>query len=350
MHLFEALEWSNWKNLSIEVKKQVINQVLMYFVSPLKRISDVEYKEFELAGVKCGTFECSIDGERFVLVPGSKEVILGWDLGIQGLPVTVWDTQVEQPDSHFKTIVQNYGLENAEDWDIFVNESTSSLRKVSISPMLVQKDALPAGTKFIGQLDTITGEFQGLVEEFTSIEEKLRQYFKQPTNFEESLMWQLPTQIFEKDSFYALLSPTDEIYRIYRHQTCTLTTLRQYLHQQMFDLLDENQWEYAVGAGTRKLFRWGMELDEEVNYYGKQVTKKMHQENMFGLFFDVSRMRWEITDSNRLKLEKQKNVGISLFDKLPLSSYYRSRKILAEDEILDPCDFLYRKAIVIAHQ
>lgn len=60
MHLFEALEWSNWKNLSIEVKNQVINQVLMYFVSPLKRISDVEYKEFELAGVKCGTFECSM--------------------------------------------------------------------------------------------------------------------------------------------------------------------------------------------------------------------------------------------------------------------------------------------------
>lgn len=350
MHLFEALEWSNWKNLSIEVKNQVINQVLMYFVSPLKRISDVEYKEFELAGVKCGTFECSIDGERFVLVPGSKEVILGWDLGTQGLPVTVWDKKAIHVDTHFETIVANYGLENGEDWDIFVNESTSALRKVSIPPMLIQKEALPAGTKFIGQLDTITGEFQGLVEQFAPIEENLRQHFKQPTNFEESLMWQLPTQIFEKDSFYALLHPADETYRIYCHQTCTLNTLRRYLHQQMFDLLDEDQWEYAVGAGTRKLFRWGTELDEEINYYGKQVTKKMHQENMFGLLFDVQHTRWEITDSNRLKLEKQADVGIPLFDKLPLSSYYRSRKILAEEEILDPCDFLYRKVIVIAHQ
>lgn len=88
MDFFEALEWKNWKILSDELRMQVMNQVLMYFVSPLKYVSDVEYKEFSLSGVKCRTFECSIDGERFVLVPGNKEAILGWNFGTQGLPVT----------------------------------------------------------------------------------------------------------------------------------------------------------------------------------------------------------------------------------------------------------------------
>ena len=44
MDFFEALEWKNWKILSDELRMQVMNQVLMYFVSPLKYVSDVEYK------------------------------------------------------------------------------------------------------------------------------------------------------------------------------------------------------------------------------------------------------------------------------------------------------------------
>lgn len=347
MNLFEALEWSNWKNLSTELRVQVISQVLMYFVSPLKKVSDVVYCEFKLSGVKCGSFECSIDGERFVLVPGSKEVILGWDLGTQGLPVTAWDSKRKESSDYYETMARSYTLETTEDWDDFVNESTSILRKVTVPPMLVQKEALPAGTDLIGELNIVTGEFTGLVEQFSPVEPLLRKHFKQPQSLEESLMWQMPEEIFEKDSFYAVLQSEEECYRVYSHQTCSLTDLRKKVHHEIFDLLDEDQWEYAVGGGTRKLFRWGNEIPQDSNYYGKQVFKKMKQENMFGLFFDTSRTRWEVTDSNRLKLEKLTDTQIPLFDSLPLSSYYRSRKILSEDETLDPCDFLYRKAIII---
>ncbi len=350
MNLFEALEWSNWKTLATELKVQVISQVLMYFVSPLKRVSDVEYCQFELAGVKCGTFECSIDGERFVLIPGNKKAILGWDLGTQGLPVTAWDQTATNAHKKFTTLQESYRFETTEDWDIYVNESTSALRKVDIPPMLVQKRALPAGTAFIGHLDTITGEFTGMVEKFATIETNLQTHFKQPDSFEESLTWQLPAQIFEKNHFYALLCPETETYSIYTHQECTLASLRKAVHNDVFDLLDEDQWEYAVGAGTRKLFRWGNEVKIDTSYYGKQMDQKMQRENMFGLHFDVSRTCWELTDSNCLKLENMPATGIPLFDSLPFSSYYRSRKILSEEDSLEPCDYAYRKAIIIREE
>ncbi|KFN91537.1 hypothetical protein TMUPMC115_1313 [Tetragenococcus muriaticus PMC-11-5] len=169
MNIFEALEWSYWKTLSLELKTQVMNQVLKYFVSPLKKVSDVTYQQFELDGVKCGTFECSIDGQRFVLVPGNQAAILGWQSGVQGISRHLWDQTPLQETQDYRRIVRNYGLKTAEDWEIFVNESTTPLRKQIIAPMLVQKEAQPVGTTYIGEVDLITEEFSGQREKFTSI-------------------------------------------------------------------------------------------------------------------------------------------------------------------------------------
>ncbi|NLM65634.1 MAG: hypothetical protein GX180_00400 [Enterococcus sp.] len=348
MDFFEALEWSNWKNLSQELRTQVMNQVLMYFVSPLKYVSDVEYKEFELAGVKCKTFECSIDGERFVLVPGNKEAILGWNFGTQGLPITCWDQEPNEENLYFEELRKNYQFITTEDWDFFVNESTSSLRKVAISPMLVQKTALPAGARAIGELNAVTGEFTGIVEDFLPIEQAIRTYFKQGTSLLDSLTFQLPSELYEENQFYAKLNLADETYQVYHHESCTFETLKTAVNQQVFDLLSEDEWEYVVGAGTRKLFRWGNDLEQGENYQGRQVARKIKQENMFGLVIDHSRRFWELTDSGFLKLEKMEATGIPLFDWMPLSSYYRSRKILIKEKKLHPADYAYRKVIVIS--
>lgn len=350
MNFFEALEWKNWKNLSDELRIQVMNQVLMYFVSPLKYISDVEYKEFQLAGIKCQTFECSIDGERFVLIPGNKEAILGWNFGVQGLPVTTWDSKATAFSEVYQKVKENYQLETTDEWDAFVNESTSSLRKVAISPMLVQKSAVPAGTSYIGELNLVTGEFSGEVAAFLPIEQQLRGYFKEPKSLEDCFSFQMPKEIFEKNHYYGQLEKDRDVYRLYTHEACTHSTLKQKTHDQVFDLLTEDEWEYAVGGGTRRLFRWGNDLERGENYQGRQVTRKIQQENAFGLIIDSSRNFWELTDSNHLKLEKMQEVGIPLFDYLPLASYYRSRKILSEDTWLSPKDFAYRKAIVIREE
>lgn len=75
----------------------------------------------------------------------------------------------------------------------------------------------------------------------------------------------------------------------------------------------------------------------------------MEQENMFGLFFDTSMERFEITeDPGVLKLTNKKNhVGIPIVDFLPLSSYYSNTTTMMHEEILSPSNYLYRKAILI---
>jgi len=347
VNIFEALEWTQWKNLSLELKTQVMNQVLKYFVSPLKKISNVIYQQFELDGVKCGTFECSIDGERFVLVPGNQAAILGWQSGIQGISRHLWDQTPLHENETYRKIQKNYELKTTEDWDIFINESTTPLRKKSIAPMLVQKSAQPVGTTYIGDVNMITGEFSGSLEDFMPIKETFFSYFKQPQTFEESLSVTVPQEIFEEDKFYALLVEAEEKYTVYTHEICHQRRLQEKTEEELFDLLTEDQWEYAVSGATRKLFRWGNDLIEDDSYYGKQAAQKIQQPNMFGLYCPNNLSYWELTDSMYLKTEKAEKVGHPLFDHLPLASYYRSRKILAPYELMSPYDFRFRKAIII---
>jgi len=345
--LFEALEWSHWKNLPLELKTQVMNQVLMYFVSPLKKVSDVIFQQFELDGVKCQSFECLIDGERFVLIPGKKDAILGWKAGISGLAHDAWDTTGDLTDPAYATIRKNYGLQTVKDWDDFVNESTTPLRKRSISPMLVQKKARPVGTRYLGDLNMITGEFKGDQTTFGKIKKEFFAYFQKPQSFEESLAVKLPEEIFCENKFYAVLSDKTATYAIYHHQSCSLDQLRERVKEQVFDLPTEDQWEYLVSAATRKLFRWGNDLREDQSYYGEKVSRQIKQENMFGLKFSGELDHWEVTADNYLKLEQMTAVGNDVYDHLPLASYYRSHRLIAVDEALDPSDYYFRKIILI---
>ena len=241
MDFFEALEWKNWKILSDELRMQVMNQVLMYFVSPLKYVSDVEYKEFSLSGVKCRTFECSIDGERFVLVPGNKEAILGWNFGTQGLPVTTWDQKAHTLTNEYQKMKTNYHLKTTEDWDVFVNESTSPLRKVAISPMLVQKEASPVGTTYLGEFNLVTGEFTGEVESFLPIKNQLSHHFCVPESLEACLSFEVPNQLFKKNCYYGQLQLETDTYRLFSHQACTHQTLKQQVHDGVYAWYIRNQ-------------------------------------------------------------------------------------------------------------
>lgn len=338
MNFFEALDWMNWKNVSKELKQQVMSQVLMYFVSPLKHISDVEYVIFELAGVKCETFQCTIDGEQFVLVPGNQQAILGWNFGTQGIPVSACSQKSQLESDYYLKLAENYGLETTEDWDVFINESTSPLRKVAILPMLVQKQAIPVGCRRIGELNSITGEFIGDLEAFLPIETAVRRYFTGGATLEECFELTNPAEIFEENLFYAKWDMESDTYHLFTHKNETFESLKEKVEASLFELLDEDAWEYALGAGTRKLFRWQHYLEER---------PKLLQENMFGLLFSTDNNHWEITNSPFFKLEKMTSVGIPLFDVLPLATYYRSRKLRANQEVLSPIDYMYRKAIMI---
>lgn len=344
MNLFEILEWSNWKTISKEAKIQAIQQVLMYFVNPLKEISHLELVNFELGGVKCETFEFEIDGDPFVFIPGNPEAILGWDLGVSGLPTNSWDQHHPKEVGYkIKSLLEDYGLNTIDEWNHFINLHTSELRKVNVPPMIVEKFPLPAGCRFIGMLNTITGEFTGNMEQFASLESQVRgKLLGDADPFAAT-----PENILESDQFYLELNPGTDEYYVFNHQECTQTTLRDTIQNDGFDLLNENQWEFAVGAGTRRLFRWGTALDNDDSYYGRQVKISMSQPNMFGLVVDPSETRYEITDDPILKLDRWEQGGIPLLDYLPLATYYRSRRLLTPEETLSPLEFMYRRGIII---
>jgi hypothetical protein len=342
---FEALQWTHWKNLTAEVKSQLFQQVVMYFVSPLKEITDVHAIKTSYAGIKCDTFELTIDEEPFVFVPGNAETILGWDLGIQGLPMASWSKKWQEPISNsLRRLIDGYGLTTAEEWGDFVNESTSPLRKAAIPPMLVQKKALPAGTRLIGELDTVTGEFHGQVDQYETMAAEICHELQQPRSFAESLQWEMPKTISAEGRYYAELHPVSGNYHVYTHQQVTQNELQHWLGQHGFDLLSEEQWEYAIGAGTRRLFRWGNEKPCEDGV--KLAKKALAEPNMFGLMYPYAN-GWELTNSSFLKMDDWLECGNPLLDTLPYASYYRSRKMLSANQQLSPEKYRYRKAVII---
>ncbi|GCF93673.1 hypothetical protein NRIC_15640 [Enterococcus florum] len=348
MNLIDQLDWSYWKRLSDKDKRTLFGQVLMYFVSPLKRITEIELKEYELYGIKCQTFELCIDEEEFVFIPGNRDAILGWNLGTKGL--SLLETAPNSPHVKIPERLQTrYNLLDVASLAEYINEKTTSLRKVKIPPMFVQRYPLPAGTDYLGIYNAVNGSFTGEADQFVAFESEIRDLLCPNLSPSESIRWSFPKNLLKENHWYMDLVPNSDCYYVYSHKRHTYTSLRKEIRSQNFDLLTEDQWEYANGAGSRRLFRWGNDLNIHDPYRGKSIRNMMNGQNMFGLFFDTSMERYEITeDPGVLKLTaEQENTGIPIVDKLALSSYYSPDKTLLHEEILSPKEYLYRKAILV---
>lgn len=366
MDLFEQIEWAHWKNLKDAEKEALLQQLLMYFVPPTIEVNTIELVNFELYGIKCRTFELELDGELFVFIPGNHEALLGWDLGAEGLRAhELLGFDAEHLTKHtFKTTLTNEAIDAAAEWyeeemsyDLtslegisdYINEHTTDLRKVKIPAMFVQKYALPAGTEFLGIFDTVTGTFEGEVEQFFPLEKQICEKLFPRLSAAESLSWSFPKTLLEKDQFYLEFLPESDYYFVYSHSDCTHAELKLSLKREGFSLLSEDQWEFAVGAGTRRLFRWGNELLIQENESGRHIQSKMDGANMFGLVIDTQRDRYELTsDPTAIKLtQKGSNQSSLIEEMLPLATYFSSNHVILPEQKLGPTDYLYRKAILI---
>lgn len=366
MDLFEQIEWSNWKNLKDTEKQALLQQLLMYFVPPMIEVNTIELVDFELYGIKCRTFELELDGELFVFIPGNNEAILGWDLGAEGLKsheLLGFDAE-DLAKNTFKTTLTNESIESADTWNEkesiedltslegiseYINNHTTDLRKVNIPAMFVQKYALPAGTEFLGILDTVTGIFEGEIEQYIPYEKQICEKLFPVLSAAESLRWSFPKTMLLKNKVYLEFLPESDYYFVYSHSDCTHDELKRAVKREGFDLLSEDQWEYAVGGGTRRLFRWGNELLLQDNESSRQIKNKMDGANMFGLMINTGKTRFELTDErNTVKLTKQSPEKTHLIEKmLPLSSYFRSSHSVSLNQKLHPNDYLYRKVMKI---
>ncbi|MDR0922030.1 MAG: hypothetical protein LBM95_06595 [Lactobacillales bacterium] len=367
MEFIDQLSGACWKNATDEMKQALFEQVLAYHVKPELEVTNIQLKEFELFGIKNRSFEFMLANETFVFIPGQREVILGWEIGSEGLPthellgkpeqkenVSFWanfDESMHSYAQEFMEEQEEFDLETMEGIDAYINLHTTSLRKVDIPPMIVGKYALPASTNFIGRLDMITGEFEGETDLFGPFEKKIRQLLFPDLSLQESLVWSAPERFLEMNEFYLEYVENLDYYRVFLHQQLTLEENYARIHQWGFELLDENQWEYVVGAGTRRLFRWGNELNIEDNPLSEQpnpARKRALGENMFGAVIDTTRTRFEITNEEQiLKLGLVPQAGTLIENVLPLSSYYQSYVRIMKNEILSPLKYLYRKALII---
>lgn len=366
MDLFEQVEWANWKNLKDPEKEGLLQQLLMYFVPPTVEINTIQLVNFELYGIKCRTFELEFDGELFVFIPGNSEAILGWDLGAEGLrshELLGFDVEDLEKNT-FKTTLTNeeispvsewleeepqYDLTSLEGISDYINEYTTNLRKVAIPAMFVQKYALPAGTEFLGIFDTVTGTFEGEVEQFFPYEEIICAQLFPKLSAEESFTWSFPKSLLVKNECYLEFLPESDYYFVYSHNDFTHEELKLAVKRQGFDLLSQDQWEFAVGGGTRRLFRWGNELLIQDNESGRQIKSKMDGANMFGLVIDTEQKHFELTDDlAKSKLINQLVEKETIIENmLPLSTYFHPRHMISADQKLSPKEYLYRKVIKI---
>lgn len=341
MNAFQQMDWQIWKNLTDQEKMILMRQVLMYFVSPLTLVKNVVLKDFAIQGIKCRTFEFTINGEPFVFVPGQKEAILGWDKGIESLNIR--ELLADDPAFIFLENKKDVQLPTAQILAQIVNQETSPLRKAEICPMIVSKFSTPFGASFIGDFDPITASFTGEVEKFYPFQWAFKKQIQPQLTPEEALTWEYPEEILEKNSYYARLNKEKNIYHLYTHEICTLEEQKKKLRRFNFYLPTEDEYEYVMGGGSRKLFFWsGVQ-----NFFdGKEIVPSFQQiENMFGLEVDLTNHRQQLLASTSLLKPAQINFSAPTFLEgiLPLSPYARKKAQLVETDKLDANDFGYRK-------
>lgn len=341
MNAFEQMYWPVWINLQDNEKLILMRQVLMYFVSPLSLVKDVQLEDFDLGGVKCRTFTFTIDGEPFVFVPGQNEVVLGWDQGTEGLSLR--DILASEAAFTYLEHLPKPQIPSAEELAQTVNANTSQLRKVDVEPMIVSRYATPFGTRYIGDFETITGIFKGEVDTFSPLESRIRKIIYPQMTAEESLAWEFPKNYFEENGFYLELDPATSSYHVYLHEAQSLADIRKKLRRRNFTMPTEDEYEYLVGAGTRRLFFWGNRL----NFFdGQYISPSFAQvENMFGLKINIDRLQYQLLSENNLVKAGPINPDSDnlMAALLPLSPYFRKEVELTPTDILPSLNYSYRK-------
>lgn len=341
MNFYNQLFNPQWKLLDETAKYQLFDYIKSEFISPNLEISELSLKTFELAGVKNTTFEFRLMDEMFVFVPGQKDVILGWDSGSGALSFSeMVDIEHENPQ-----------LSSTEKVDEYINQNTSPLRKVTIPPMIIGRHALPASCIYIGWLDPFTGEFRGEVEKYFPFEQDIKDKLFPVLNEEEFLNFTQPKRYLKEGKYFLEYLEDEEIYLVCLHKEMTLLENIERIQEWNITLLNEDQWEYANGGGTRRIFRWGRNLPFDEDKFSQAAIQNVQMAraaNMFGLYFDIDEERYELTSYPEIvKLGRLQKVGTRIEKMLCLSTYYRNNHVVELDKKLSPLEYMYRKAIIL---
>ena len=87
-------------------------------------------------------------------------------------------------------------------------------------------------------------------------------------------------------------------------------------------LLNEDEWEYCCGSGTRRLFKWGNQLHRSL--IQDEANSPLWNENMFGLEIANAEFGPELIEGRPYTKGAwlEENFKAPVLNLLPLSSYY----------------------------
>ncbi|WP_025727927.1 hypothetical protein [Atopobacter phocae] len=284
MELFESLYHPKWRQLSAQQKMLMITQLLRVYVNPLLAVEKIELKQFSMGGIKTETISAYINQREFVFVPGQRQVILGWDV----------NDNIQSTPSEFLT--QSSKQMTAEEKlkrDYLLHKNLSKLRQVDIDPMFVQVEAELIGYQLIGQMNVVTGRID-IDSNHDDLKSEIRQVCEEQMHslYSMKALSSHDSNIRKGQRIMAKLQEDGDNYHLYLAQPTLFKEIRRKVDYLGMELMSEDEWEYALSAGLRYLFRnrTNWPLNDEL------FDQLLQQRNMFGLKMNDPALPFELTD------------------------------------------------------
>lgn len=258
---------------------------------------------------------------EFVFIPG--DIVI---LGYEGFPKNLSNESLKQ---------LKYFSENPNEFlEEYIRDNFSKIRKVTIKPMLVERE-----------LQTMAWKKSDL--------EQLKEYdsdlLKDYNEFKSSDYNRLTL-----DETARFTKVGDDI-EIELYDDISYEELCENLKEEGFSLANLDEWEYLCGGGCRTLFPWGDDLDYNMNllYFSKEGNNKydLEEPNFFGLSIAYDPYKMEIIDNKSFSKGGDGGCNIcggygDFLGYLPSSPYF-NQVIDYEEEDLNGDFNFYRRIIRI---
>ena len=237
--------------LPMEDKKEILENLAKKYNMELLR-----FETFSKYSKSTFTAVFKYKESEFVFVPGDTVT-----LGYEGLPKNLSDETLKS---------LKYCLDETEDLDTvlaeYIRDNFSKLRKVTIKPMLVERE-----------LQTVAWKKSNL-DELKDFDSDLLKDYNEFKNSDYNRLTLDETARFTKVGNDIEIELYDDI---------SYEELCENLKEEGFSLASLDEWEYLCGGGCRTLFPWGDDLDYNMNllYFSKEDNDKydLEEPNFFGL-------------------------------------------------------------------
>ena len=202
-----------------------------------------------------------------------------------------------------------------------INLMTSDLRKVNIPAMLVEKKPNFVGLRFIGNYSVVTGQLTGAEEPSPETLEILEEAVT-PDNSMEALFQDFPRAVRVDRYFMQQDLKNPDNFACYVADPVGYEEARKEIERTGMGLLNEDEWEYCCGSGTRRLFKWGNQLHRSL--IQDEANSPLWKENMFGLEIANAEFGPELIEGRPYTKGAwlEENFKAPVLNLLPLSSYY----------------------------